>query len=148
MDILAQRLSGDFVQMSVALTAIEQLVHRYRKVGRSDELIREIIVVLRAIARPITDLFENMIQVVPEPGNDPNLSAEQQHQWLDVLYLLTRIYYSLIWQDLPEFFEVSQIFDYFDVFNLFYNVYLMFSGPLRAMDERFRQTSASQTHPY
>ncbi|CAD5230408.1 unnamed protein product [Bursaphelenchus xylophilus] len=105
MEILAQNLTGDFTHILASLTAIEQLVHRYRKHGRSDDLIREIIHVLKSIAQPITDLFKRMVEIIPAEGQEPSISVDEQNQWLEVLLLLSKIYYSLIWQDLPEFFE-------------------------------------------
>ncbi|CAD5226159.1 unnamed protein product [Bursaphelenchus okinawaensis] len=105
MQLLARHLDGDFSHILATLTAIEQLVHRYRNERRTDDLIREIILVLQSVAQPITDLFNRLIAMVPPEGQEIGLSLDEQNQWLEILLLLSKIYYSLIWQDLPEFFE-------------------------------------------
>uniref|UniRef100_A0A914KZT5 Exportin-2 n=2 Tax=Meloidogyne incognita group TaxID=654580 RepID=A0A914KZT5_MELIC len=105
--LLAENLSKatDFDQLVVSLGTLEQMVSRYRHEMRSDSLWREIIFVVQNVAEPLTQLFSKMQFYLPDQEGGTQLSPTDRISWLQIVLELTRIYHSLISQDLPEYFE-------------------------------------------
>ncbi|KAL3119789.1 hypothetical protein niasHT_010080 [Heterodera trifolii] len=96
----------DFDQLSVSLATLEQLINRYRHEMRSNKLWTEIILVVNTVAEPLTQLYARMLQFLPDPANqNTQLGPSDRLSWLQIVLELTRIYHSLISQDLPEYFE-------------------------------------------
>jgi hypothetical protein len=108
---LADQLNGnDFDRIDAALSTIEQLVKHYRYAMRSSELFREIQTVLDDAAPQLTQLYTRMLGYVPEEGAANTLNEGDQQQWLEILLMEVKCYYSLVWQDFPAYFEVCIIF--------------------------------------
>lgn len=84
------------------LETLEALFERYRHEARSDELFREILYSLRTVQQSLLQVFEALCGVVLQP-------PQTQQQWLEqalaALLHVCEIFYSLNFQDLPEFFE-------------------------------------------
>ncbi|KAM3923511.1 exportin-2 isoform 1-T3 [Leptodactylus fuscus] len=93
--------SGDFHVINGVLHTAHSLFKRYRHEFKSSELWTEIKLVLDTFALPLTNLFQATIGLCNTHAND--VSA------LKVLFssliLISKLFYSLNFQDLPEFFE-------------------------------------------
>ncbi|XP_045455694.1 exportin-2 [Melitaea cinxia] len=93
--------SGDFHLINGVLRTAHSLFKRYRYEFKSQKLWEEIKHVLDNIAKPLTDLFVALIDLAQKHENNP--------QALTVIYnslvLTCKVFYSLNYQDLPEFFE-------------------------------------------
>lgn len=92
---------GDFHVINGVLQTAHSIFKRYRYEFKSQELWEEIKFVLDKFAKPLTDLmFATMSLAKTHENNEPVLR---------ILYgsivLVTKVFYSLNAQDLPEFFE-------------------------------------------
>lgn len=84
----------------VLLTA-SSILKRFRYVERSDALYSDILYVLKRLQEPLLQIYQLMTKSVSEQqGNLPILDAK-----LKALRTICRIFFSLNWQDLPEYFE-------------------------------------------
>jgi exportin-2 (importin alpha re-exporter) len=97
--------TSDFHLINGVLQTAHSLFRRYRHECRSEELWREIALVLETLASPLTSLFISTMK----------LSAEhaQNQEALKVLFnsllLIVKVYYSLIVQELPDQFADENI---------------------------------------
>lgn len=93
--------TGDFHVINGVLRTAHSLFKRYRYEFKSQNLWQEIKHVLENFAKPLTDLFVATIDLTTKHGDNP--------QALRVIYgslvLICKVFYSLNYQDLPEFFE-------------------------------------------
>uniref|UniRef100_A0A667XJX5 Exportin-2 n=1 Tax=Myripristis murdjan TaxID=586833 RepID=A0A667XJX5_9TELE len=93
--------SGDFHIINGVLRTAHSLFKRYRHEFKSNELWMEIKLVLDTFAQPLTELFKATIELCQTHATDINA--------LKVLFssltLISKLFYSLNFQDLPEFFE-------------------------------------------
>ncbi|XP_020283895.1 exportin-2 isoform X1 [Pseudomyrmex gracilis] len=93
--------TGDFHVINGVLHTAHSLFRKYRYEYKSDTLWREIKFVLDKFAKPMTDLFLATMNLTQVHAN--NVEA------LKVIYsslcILCKVFYSLNFQDLPEFFE-------------------------------------------
>ncbi|KAK9747097.1 Importin-beta N-terminal domain [Popillia japonica] len=93
--------TGDFNVINGILRTAHSLFKKYRYEFKSNELWTEIKYVLEKIAKPLTDLLIATMALTQTHGNDANA--------LKVIYgslvLMAKVFYSLNFQDLPEFFE-------------------------------------------
>ncbi|KAJ0394174.1 hypothetical protein P43SY_008448 [Pythium insidiosum] len=88
------------VRNGVLMTA-NTIFKRFRNVFRSDSLYSELKHCLEVFQEPLLQFFlqtGNELRVVNAP-------KPQQLQMMAALRIMTRIFYSLNWQDLPEYFE-------------------------------------------
>lgn len=83
------------------LQTAHSLFKRFRYEFKSQELWTELKFVLDNFASPLLNLFEGMIERIPKKIND----AAELKQIFDVLTAICKLFYSLNYQDLPEFFE-------------------------------------------
>ncbi|XP_042197781.1 exportin-2 [Callorhinchus milii] len=93
--------TGDFHVINGVLRTAHSLFKRYRHEFKSNELWTEIKLVLDTFAEPLTVLFKTTIELCRTHAKDVNA--------LKVLFsslvLIAKLFYSLNFQDLPEFFE-------------------------------------------
>ncbi|XP_046386713.1 exportin-2 [Ischnura elegans] len=93
--------AGDFHVINGVLRTAHSLFKRYRHEFKSQQLWTEIKLVLDTFARPLTDLFVATMNLTTVHAN--NVDA------LKVIYssltIICKVFYSLNFQDLPEFFE-------------------------------------------
>ena len=93
--------TGDFTIINGILQTAHSLFKKYRYEFRSNQLFSEIKLVLDKLAAPITTLMSNL------------MAFQQQHKdniealkiILSSINFICKIFYSLNFQDLPEFFE-------------------------------------------
>lgn len=99
---LAQHFATqNFAVITRALRTLHTLFKRYRFEGKTDELWTEIKYVLDVVAAPLTQLFLATVEMAGNPG----LDAGMLHNVYTTLHLISKVFYSLNFQDLPEFFE-------------------------------------------
>ncbi|XP_041975508.1 exportin-2 [Aricia agestis] len=95
--------TGDFHVINGILRTAHSLFKRYRYEFKSQKLWEEIKHVLENFAKPLTDLFVATLDLTTKHADNP--------QALKVIYgslvLICKVFYSLNYQDLPEFFEDS-----------------------------------------
>lgn len=93
--------SGDFHVINGILYTAHSLFKRYRYEFKSQELWTEIKFVLDNFAKPLTDLFAATMELANVHANNPAA--------LKIIFgslvTIAKIFYSLNFQDLPEFFE-------------------------------------------
>lgn len=93
--------TGDFHVINGILHTAHSLFKRYRYEFKSQVLWTEIKFVLEKFAKPLTDLFVATIGLTTQHANN----AEALRVIYGSLLLICKIFYSLNFQDLPEFFE-------------------------------------------
>jgi exportin-2 (importin alpha re-exporter) len=99
---LVQKMnSADLAVVNGVLKTANSIFKRFRYVDRGDELYTVILSTLQRIQEPLLVEFVRMGQAVEMFANDPAQLAPR----LDALCSMCRIFYSLNYQDLPEFFE-------------------------------------------
>ncbi|XP_017781726.1 PREDICTED: exportin-2 [Nicrophorus vespilloides] len=93
--------TGDFNVINGVLRTAHSLFKKYRYEFKSNELWSEIKHVLEKLAQPLTDLLVATMNLTQTHAKDENA--------LKVIYnslmLVCKVFYSLNFQDLPEFFE-------------------------------------------
>ncbi|CAH0391298.1 unnamed protein product [Bemisia tabaci] len=93
--------SGDFHIINGVLHTAHSLFKRYRHEFKSQELWTEIKFVLDKFAKPLTELFVATNQLTATHATN--------REALEIIYnsllVISKIFYSLNFQDLPEFFE-------------------------------------------
>jgi exportin-2 (importin alpha re-exporter) len=100
-ELVQQFNSADPLVLIGVLKTANSIFKRFRYVQRSDELYTVILYTLQGIQAPLLALFKTLGQAVDATPND----AMQLKTRFDALRLVCRIFYSLNYQDLPEFFE-------------------------------------------
>lgn len=93
--------TGDFHVINGVLQTAHSLFKKYRYEFKSNELWIEIKYVLQCLAQPLTDLLVATMALAQTHANDPNALKIIYHS----LVLICKVFYSLNFQDLPEFFE-------------------------------------------
>ena len=83
------------------LVTANSIFKRFRYVPRSDDLYRDILYVLQRLQAPLLTLFKTTGAAVDACKND----LQQLRPRLAALRTMCRIYFSLNWQELPEYFE-------------------------------------------
>lgn len=100
-DMVSKFASGDFHIINGILRTAHSIFKRYRFEFKSQALWTEIKFVLDKFAQPLTELFEATVQLTVAHANNPEA--------LKVIYssllIICKVFYSLNFQDLPEFFE-------------------------------------------
>uniref|UniRef100_A0A1I8G889 Exportin-2 n=1 Tax=Macrostomum lignano TaxID=282301 RepID=A0A1I8G889_9PLAT len=101
--LVARFSSGDFHAINGVLKTAHSLFRRYRYESRSDRLWLEIKYVLQNFAQPLTDLFLAAMDYAAAQASASNKDGLQTV--CGCLLLICKIFYSLNYQDIPEFFE-------------------------------------------
>lgn len=114
------------------LATANSILKRFRYVQRTDALYSDIIYVLERLQAPLLTLFNQLGQAIDAYANN----AEQLKPRISAMRYLCRIFYSLNWQDLPEFFE-DHMSDFMDVFAK----YLHYTNPLLIDDDEEQEPS-------
>lgn len=98
---LKANLTENFNTIQGVLQTAHSIFRRYRYELQSNRLWGEIKLVIEHFGQPLTDRFKDLILASKTPTTDLN-QAQSIYQ---SLLLCTKIYHSLVTQDLPEFFE-------------------------------------------
>ena len=81
---------------------ITKIIKRYHIESKSDSLFREIIYTMDKICKPMT---EDAINIIKFFNSSNNLNNDTMMQCLQMMHKIMSIFYSLNYQDFPEFFE-------------------------------------------
>lgn len=108
------------IAQGVLLTA-NSILKRFRYVQKSDDLYRDILYVLQILQQPLLDLFKSISQSLTTLVND----SVQLIPRFESLRLICRIFFSLNWQELPEYFE-DHISEWMEGFG----TYLQYQNPM------------------
>jgi len=95
--------SGDFNVINGILRTAHSLFKRYRHEFKSQELWSEIKIVLDEFAAPLTELFKQTMELSQSAKCTDDASASKVV--FSSLLMICKIFYSLNYQDLPEYFE-------------------------------------------
>lgn len=117
--------SGDFNIINGVLQTSYSVMRRYEYEQKSDKLWREIKYVLEQFAKPLTDLFVELMKFAGQHLNN----AEALKVIFSSLVSIGKLFYALNVQDLPEFFE-----DNMQVWMEHFLQLLDFNCPLLATD--------------
>ena len=119
---LVQKLAGQdiLIVKGVMLTA-NSIMKRFRYVFRSDNLYVEILHCLDGFKEPLLHQFQASGAMV----NTYSQSKPELLAIMETLRLMSRIFFSLNWQDIPEFFE-----DNITLWMTEFAKYLSYSNPL------------------
>lgn len=99
-ELISQFESNDLQTVTGMLLTTDSILERFRDVEKSDALYAELKYVLDYVCVPLTTLFRRLGAMLSSASSRDNRDAT-----LVALRLVCRIFYSLNWQDLPEFFE-------------------------------------------
>ena len=113
--------SPDLAVVNGVLMTANSIFKRFRYVQRSDELYRVIIYTLKYIEQPLLTMFIQTGKAIDAYAND----AQQLKPRFEALRSMCRIFFSLNFQDLPEFFE-DHMKDWMEEFAK----YLQYKNPL------------------
>ena len=100
-ELVQQFHSTDPAVVIGVLKTANSIFKSFRYVQRDDDLYQKLAYTLDGMQAPLLTLFKTTGQAVDAMANDPN----QLKLRLEALYLMSRIFFSLNYQDLPEFFE-------------------------------------------
>ncbi|KAJ1366068.1 hypothetical protein KIN20_026652 [Parelaphostrongylus tenuis] len=92
----------DLNRLVAALSAMDQLFKKFRYESKSTSLWTELKSCLLTVQEPLTQVYAKMIEFIPQRSS---LSSESLIQWLEILCLVCKVFHSLCFQDLPEYFE-------------------------------------------
>ncbi|XP_003739003.1 exportin-2 [Galendromus occidentalis] len=93
--------TADFHIINGVLQTAQSLFKRYRFEFKSEKLWREIKYVLDTFAKPLTDLFVATLELTTANANN----KDALRVIFSSLVIIAEIFFSLNYQDLPEFFE-------------------------------------------
>mmetsp|Transcript_1332 Transcript_1332/g.2876 ORF Transcript_1332/g.2876 Transcript_1332/m.2876 type:complete len:983 (+) Transcript_1332:67-3015(+) len=102
-DLIAKFGDGNWDVINGVLLTANSIIKRFRYVQRSDELYADILYVLKRLQEPLTKLFATVVSQL-DNAQLANNAAELTAR-LSALRSINRIFYSLNYQDLPEYFE-------------------------------------------
>ncbi|VDO29264.1 unnamed protein product [Haemonchus placei] len=100
---LAEHLKvDDLGRLVAALSAMDQLFKKFRYESKSTALWTELKSCLLTVQEPLTQVYAKMIEFIPQRST---MSSESLVQWLEILCFVCKVFHSLCFQDLPEYFE-------------------------------------------
>lgn len=100
-DLIQKFNSPDPHIVAGVLVTANSILKRFRYKVRSDELYKDLAYSLKCLQAPLLTLFKTIGSAVDSYAND----AMQLKPRFESLRSICRIFYSLNWQDLPEYFE-------------------------------------------
>jgi len=119
-ELVSQFNATDPTVVVGVLKTANSIFKAFRHVQRSDALYAKILFSLNIIQAPLTALFKSTGQAVQSLANDP----AQLKPRFEALRLICRIFYSLNYQDLPEYFE-----DHMNEWMTEFALYLQYENP-------------------
>ncbi|KAJ8609040.1 hypothetical protein CTAYLR_008710 [Chrysophaeum taylorii] len=102
-ELISQFESPDLKTVTGMLRSLDSILERFRDVEKSDALYAELKYVLDMAAAPLTKLFGRLGALLASESSTNNRRSVEAV--VEALRLACRVFYSLNWQDLPEFFE-------------------------------------------
>uniref|UniRef100_A0A1I7XCK9 BZIP domain-containing protein n=1 Tax=Heterorhabditis bacteriophora TaxID=37862 RepID=A0A1I7XCK9_HETBA len=102
LDPVLRRTAEERISTFEKVPAMDQLFKKFRIEAKSTVLWTELKNCLLTVQEPLTELYKKMMEYIPQKDN---LGADGVAQWLEVLYLISKVFHSLCYQDIPEYFE-------------------------------------------
>eukprot|EP00946_MAST-07B_sp_MAST-7B-sp1_P003469 g3469.t1 len=108
---LAQAMqSNNWSVYNGVLETANSIFKRFRYVGKSDALFTQLLYIFGIFCGPMLQHFSHLVAQLPNLQSQPANAAAGQRKppyasCLEALRTLSRIFFSLNWQDLPEAFE-------------------------------------------
>ena len=105
---IISKLQQNMNDMSIVngmLETANSIFKRFRYVQKTDALLTDLLAVLKQFQEPMLQLFGHLAQELERLSSQANSNEAVLQQYLKALRTLARIFYSLNYQDLPEFFE-------------------------------------------
>ena len=106
---LAQAMqSNNWSVYNGVLETANSIFKRFRYVSKSDQLFNQLLYIFKLFCEPMLKHFTYLVQQLPGLASVPTPQGSRRHPFdscLRGIRTLSRIFYSLNWQDLPEFFE-------------------------------------------
>lgn len=118
---LVSRLGNDHKVNNGVLTVAHSIFKRWRPLFRSNDLFREILLVLDQFCNPFLRLFQETDSLIENNQSNKPLLMDL----FQTFHLLTKIFFDLNCQDIPEFFE-----DNIQVFMTIFHKYLAYHNSL------------------
>lgn len=131
-ELVQKMQSPDLAVVNGCLMTVNAIFKRFRYVQRSDELYSVLIFALNHIQEPLLIMFVQTGKQIEASQNDPQRLA----QLCESLRLMCRIFFSLNFQDLPEYFE-DHMKEWMDEFAR----YLQYSNQLLVDDDEENDAS-------
>eukprot|EP01033_Poteriospumella_lacustris_P003053 gene3054-2234_t len=100
-ELVGQLNVADFSVLKGVLLTLNSILKRFRYVEKSDALYEVLLYCLTALQEPMTVKYEQLSEAVDRCPDD----KDQLTHLLECMRLISRIFYSLNWQDIPEYFE-------------------------------------------
>lgn len=122
---LVGQLGRDTKTNNGVLTVAHSIFKRWRPLFRSDELFKEIKLVLDQFCQPYLQLFSTTDEAIQQTSDVNQLTG-----LMETMHLMIKIYFDLNCQDLPEFFE-----DNMKAFMGVFHKYLVYNNPQLEGDE-------------
>lgn len=114
------------------LVTANSIFKRFRYTQRSDGLYTDILYVLKILQAPLLTLFKTIGVATEAYRNDAN----QLRPRFAALRTISRIFFSLNWQDLPEYFE-----DHMGEWMAEFEKYLVYENPLLTDEDEESESS-------
>ncbi|KNC84613.1 hypothetical protein SARC_03180 [Sphaeroforma arctica JP610] len=134
--LVAKLDNNDVSVINGVLRTASSLFNRYTYEFKSDELWTEINIALKQFAQPLTDITAKMISILPQNASNRDTLTTV----FSLLHSALDIFYSLNYQDLPEFFE-----DNMDQWMLIHHTLLVYDNPLVRSDSDDRPGPLEKT---
>lgn len=91
---------------SCLLTVIDRSIAYSSEYLCSNVLRSDFSVLILQVQEPLTQVYAKMIEFIPQSST---MGTESLTQWLEILCLVCKVFHSLCFQDLPEYFEVRHL---------------------------------------
>ena len=104
-DLIAKFTDPNCDVLNGVLLTANSILKRFRYVQRSDALYSDILYVLQRLQEPLTQLFASITLQLDNNTAPLATNAAELTSRLSALRSINRIFYSLNYQDLPEYFE-------------------------------------------
>ena len=114
-DLIAKFTDPNCDVLNGVLLTANSILKRFRYVQRSDALYSDILYVLQRLQEPLTQLFASITLQLDNNTAPLATNAVELTSRLSALRSINRIFYSLNYQDLPEYFE-DHMGDWMEVF--------------------------------
>eukprot|EP00727_Mastigamoeba_balamuthi_P006895 m51a1_g2826 hypothetical protein (1019) ;mRNA; f:202592-207604 len=103
-ELVARFAEKDWGVLAGVLSALAQVLKRYRSAFKSDQVLIELKYILEHLSSPLLSLFNMMMQYVESAGAGA-MGPREALASLRCLKLMAKIFFCLNCVDLPEFFE-------------------------------------------
>lgn len=119
-ELVSKLAISDLTVLKGVLLTINSIMKRFRYVEKNDALYEVLLYCLQLLQEPLTNVLELLSNTIDTCPSDP----KQLTIILEILRLVARIFYSLNWQDIPEYFE-----DNLDRWASVFAKFLQYSNP-------------------